>query len=111
VTKEDPFVRFRIGTGPGSYSRDVSRMKTQPGTQFPVEGYDNYTKQLVPRWTTTDDAIIAAYTELVDKVCPCVVLIHSQAGQFGLEIAQAVPEEAKAFFMGGTAWIGDLTIA
>ncbi len=41
-----------------------------PGTQFPVEAYDNYMQQTVPRWLSTDDAIIAAYVALVDKVCP-----------------------------------------
>jgi hypothetical protein len=107
LTKEDPFVRFRIGAGPGSYNRDVSRMKTRPGTQFPLEGYENYTKQLVPRWTTTDDAIIAAYTELVDKVCPCIVLIHSQAGQFGLKVAQARPDKVKALVLVEPAGVGD----
>lgn len=44
----------------------------------PAEGYQNFMKQVVPRWTTTDAATIAAYTELVDRVCPCVVLVHSQ---------------------------------
>ena len=107
LTKEDPFVRFRIGTGPGSYHKDVARMKTRPGTQFPLEGYDNYTKQLVPRWTTTDDAILAAYTQLVDKVCPCVVLIHSQAGQFGLKVAQARPDKVKALVLVEPAGVGD----
>jgi len=107
LTKDDPFVRFRIGVGPGSYSKEVSGMKTRPGTQFPVEGYDNYTKQLVPRWTSTDGAIIAAYTELVDRVCPCVVLIHSQAGQFGLKVAQARPDKVKALVLVEPAGVGD----
>ena len=107
LTKDDPFVRFRIGAGPGSYSKEISAMKTRPGTQFPVEGYDNYTKQLVPRWTTTDSAIIAAYIELVDKVCPCVVLIHSQAGQFGLKVAQARPDKVKALVLVEPAGVGD----
>src|ERR1700710_985472 len=80
LTKENPFERFRIGTGSGSYNKDPAKMKAQPGSQFPLEGYDNFTKQGVPRWTTTDAAIIAAYPELADKVCPCVVLVHSQAG-------------------------------
>ena len=43
-----------------------------------------------------DDAIIAAYIALVDKVCPCVVLVHSQAGQFGQKVAQARPDKVKA---------------
>jgi len=53
-------------------------------------------KQGVPRWVTTDDAIVAAYIELVDKVCPCVVLVHSQAGSFGFKVAEARPDKVKA---------------
>jgi pimeloyl-ACP methyl ester carboxylesterase len=99
LTKEDPFMRFRIGAGPGSYDRDPSKMKLKPGSQFPAEGYDNFTKQGVPRWTTTDDAIIAAYIQLVDKVCPCVVLVHSQSGPFGQKVAQARPDKVKALVL------------
>ena len=107
LTKENPFERFRIGAGPGSYNKDISRMKSLPGSQFPKEGYDNFTKQGVPRWTTTDAAIIAAYTELVDKVCPCAILIHSQSGQFGWKVAQARPDKVKALVLVEPAGIGD----
>jgi len=96
LTKENPFERFRIGQGPGSYNKDVTQMKALPGNQFPLEGYDNFTKQIVPRWTTTDEAAIAAYTELVDKVGPCIIVFHSQAGQFGFKVAQARPDKVKA---------------
>ncbi len=49
-------------------------MKALPGNQFPLEGYDNFTKQNVPRWTTTDEPYPCAPTSrLVDKVCPRVV--------------------------------------
>jgi|SRR5262249_15330635 len=44
-------------------------------------------KQAVPRWLSTDDAIVAAYVALVDKVCPCVLLAHSQGGTFGFKVA------------------------
>lgn len=64
LTKENPFERFRIGQGAGSYNKDVAKMKPMLGSQFPVEGYDNFTKQNVPRWTSTDAPTIAAYTEL-----------------------------------------------
>jgi hypothetical protein len=107
LTKENPFERFRIGAGSGSYNKDPAKMKLMPGSQFPAEGYDNFTKQGVPRWTTTDEAIIAAYTELVDKVCPCVVLIHSQSGQFGLRVAQARPDKVKALVLVEPAGVGD----
>ncbi len=53
-------------------------------------------KQGVPRWLTTDEEIVAAYIELVDKVCPCVVLVHSQAGAFGFQVAEARPDKVKA---------------
>ena len=107
LTKENPFERFRIGAGAGSYNKDPAKMKLMPGSQFPAEGYDNFTKQGVPRWTTTDDAIIAAYTELVDKVCPCVVLVHSQAGQFGQKVAQARPDKVRALVLVEPAGLGD----
>src|SRR5260221_12903741 len=70
LPKDDPFGRFRM-----------------KGSQFPVDSYDNFVRQVVPRWTTPDDAIIAAYTALVDKACPGVVLFHSQAGRFRLTVA------------------------
>ena len=43
---------------------------TYPGAQFPIEAYEQFMKQGVPRWVTTDDQIVAAYIELVDKVVP-----------------------------------------
>jgi pimeloyl-ACP methyl ester carboxylesterase len=90
LPKDEPFGRFRM-----------------KGSQFPVEGYDNFVRQVVPRWTTTDDAIIAAYTALVDRVCPCVILFHSQAGQFGFKVAQARPDKVKALIAVEPAGQGD----
>ncbi|HEY3078041.1 MAG TPA: esterase [Burkholderiales bacterium] len=90
LPKNEPFGRFRM-----------------KGSQFPAEGYDNFVRQIVPRWTTTDDAIIAAYTALVDRVCPCVILFHSQAGQFGFKVAQARPDKVKALIAVEPAGQGD----
>ena len=53
-------------------------------------------KQGVPRWVTTDDEIVKAYIELVDKICPCVVLVHSQSGTFGYKWLEARPDKVKA---------------
>ena len=107
LTKANPFERFRIGEGPGSWNADPAKMKVIPGNQFPVEGYDNFTKQIVPRWTNTDAAIIAAYTALVDKICPCVLLFHSQAGGFGFTVAQSRPDKIKAIVAVEPAVAGD----
>jgi hypothetical protein len=64
----DPWERFRIGP-PGSWNDDKAKRATYSGTQFPIESYEQFMKQGVPRWLTTDDQIVAAYIELVDKVC------------------------------------------
>jgi len=107
LTKANPFERFRIGQGLGSWNADPAKMKVNAGSQFPVEAYDNFTKQVVPRWTNTDEAIVAAYTALVDKVCPCVLLFHSQAGGFGFTVAQARPDKIKAIIAVEPAVAGD----
>jgi pimeloyl-ACP methyl ester carboxylesterase len=91
----DPWERFRIGP-PGSWSDDKAKRTTYPGTQFPTDAYEQFMKQGVPRWLTTDDQIIAAYIALVDRVCPCVVLVHSQSGSFGYKVLEARPDKLKA---------------
>jgi pimeloyl-ACP methyl ester carboxylesterase len=93
---QDPFERFRIGAGAGSFNPDPAKRKLLPGSQFPAEAYDNYMRQSVPRWLGTDKAVVAAYAALVEKVCPCVLLVHSQSGQFALRVAEAHPEKIKA---------------
>jgi pimeloyl-ACP methyl ester carboxylesterase len=102
------YQRFRIGGGEGTWNPEPSKRKRLPGNQFPTEAYDDFAKQIVPRWTTTNAAIIAAYTDLVDKVCPCVILVHSQAGEFGQTIAQARPDKVKALVMLEPAAPGDI---
>jgi hypothetical protein len=96
LTYQDPFERFRIGDGAGSWNGDPAKRKVLPGSQFPVEAYANYMRQLVPRWLSTDDAIIKAYVALVDKVCPCVLLLHSQGATFGFQVAEQRPDKVKA---------------
>jgi pimeloyl-ACP methyl ester carboxylesterase len=107
LTTSNPFERFRIGAGPGSYDPDPAKRKLMPGSQFPAEGYDNFVKQNVPRWTTTDDAIIAAYIAEIDRVGPCILLFHSQAGTFGFKVAQARPDKVKALIAVEPAGVGD----
>src|SRR4051795_2496013 len=93
---QDPYERFRIGQGAGSWNADPAKRRPMPGTQFPVEAYDNYMKQSVPRWLSTDKAVLDAYLALVDKLCPCVLLTHSQGGNFGFLTAEQRPDKIKA---------------
>jgi hypothetical protein len=107
LTTANPFERFRIGDGEGSFSPDPGKRRYLPGNQFPADGYDNMMKQIVPRWTTTDDAILAAYLAEIDKVCPCVILFHSQSGPFAFKAAQARPDKVKALVAVEPAQVGD----
>jgi pimeloyl-ACP methyl ester carboxylesterase len=108
---QDPYERFRIGQGEGSWNADPGKRKPMPGTQFPVEAYDNYMRQSVPRWLTTDKAVIEAYLALVDKVCPCVLLTHSQGGNFGFLVAEQRPDKIKAIVAVESATAGKIANA
>ena len=52
--------------------------------------------QAVPRWVTTDGPIQAAYDALVGRVGPCVLLAHSQGGNFAFTAALHAPRTVKA---------------
>ncbi len=107
LTTANPWERFRIGSGAGSYNADPAKRLAPASSQFPVEGYDQLTKQFVPRWTTTDDATLAAYIALIDKVCPCVIVFHSQAGLFGFKAAAARPDKVRALIAVEPAGVGN----
>ena len=61
----------------------------------------------MPRWTTTDDAIVAAYIAEIDRVGPSIIMFHSQAGSFGFKVAQARPDKVKALIAIEPAGVGD----
>ena len=95
---ENPWPRFRFGPAMG---------QGFPGQQFPLESYDNFIRQCVPRFTTTDEPTLEAYLAELDRVGPCVILGHSQAGQFGFRAAQARPELVRALVLVEPAAMGD----
>ena len=105
LTVANPYERFRIGDGAGSYARG----STLPDCQFPADhdSYLQFTKQNVPRWTTTDEQILAAYIDYLEKVGPSVVMIHSQAGLYGWRAAQERPHLVKALVLLEPAAVGD----
>ena len=53
-------------------------------------------KQGVLRWATTDRQIQAAYDAYVQAACPCVVVVHSQGGNFGFTAALNAPDKIRA---------------
>ncbi|MCK8785361.1 esterase [Roseomonas sp. NAR14] len=102
---DNPWERFRIGDGAGSFRRG----STNPGVQFPTDrdSYLNFVRQCVPRFTTTDDWTLDAYLALLDRVGPCVVVVHSQAGLFGWRAAQERPHLVRALVLVEPATTGD----
>src|SRR5262245_49323914 len=94
-TKKQAWEDFRIGA-PGSYKVSAADRAALPGQLFPIESFDQFFKQGVPRWSTTDAQIQAAYNQLVQKVCPCVIVVHSQGGNFGFNAALTAPDKVKA---------------
>jgi pimeloyl-ACP methyl ester carboxylesterase len=61
-----------------------------------IEAFDQFAMQGLPRWVTNDAATQKAYDALVEKVCPCVVVVHSQGGSFGFNAAVTAPDKIKA---------------
>jgi pimeloyl-ACP methyl ester carboxylesterase len=106
VFKSEPFFRakkegwdlFRLGPADG-WNRDPSKRQAFEGQQFPVEAYDQFGKQAVPRWATNDAATQAAYDALVKRVCPCVIMVHSQGGNFGYAAALNAPDLVKGLIV------------
>jgi pimeloyl-ACP methyl ester carboxylesterase len=91
-TKKEAWELFRFGPvyEPGG------KREAFDGQQFPVEALDNFMRQGVPRWLTNDPATQKAYDELVQKVCPCIIVVHSQGGNFGFNAALKAPDKVKA---------------
>jgi pimeloyl-ACP methyl ester carboxylesterase len=91
-TKKEAWELFRFGP---SYEVGGKHVAFE-GLQFPVENLDQFMKQGVPRWATNDAATQKAYDALVQKVCPCIVVVHSQGGNFGFTAALNAPDKVDA---------------
>lgn len=90
-SKQECWELFRFGPH-GSYPA----RQPFPETLFPVGCFDQFTKQIVPRWADNDAATQAAYDALIAKVGPSVVVTHSQGGNFGYNAALNTPQMVRA---------------
>jgi pimeloyl-ACP methyl ester carboxylesterase len=86
---------FRLGPQEG-WNLDPAQRRAYPETRFPVAAWNQFMMQSVPRWVTTDRQIQAAYDALVQRICPCVIVVHSQGGNFGFNAALNAPDKVKA---------------
>ena len=86
---------FRIGEQAG-WNADPAQRRAFPDSRFPVAAWNDFMRQGVPRWSTTDPQIQRAYDALVQRVCPCVIVVHSQGGNFGFNMALNAPDKVRA---------------
>ena len=94
-SKKEAWELFRFGPI-GSYDAAPSNRQPFPDSQFPIEALDQFAKQAVPRWVTNDAATQAAYDQLVERIGPCVIVVHSQGGNFGFNAALRASDKVKA---------------
>jgi pimeloyl-ACP methyl ester carboxylesterase len=93
-TKKEAWEYFRMGPKE-SYDTDPANRKAYPGMLFPVESFDQFAKQVIPRWVTNDVPTQKAYDALVQKVGSCVIMPHSQGGNFAFNAALNAPDKVK----------------
>lgn len=89
-TKELAYQTFRFGPAyPDAY----------PGQRFPLQAIDQYAPQWVLTYRDAEEnakitnAIIAA----IDKIGPCIVMVHSQSGPLGLAAVLQRADKVKGF--------------
>ena len=92
-TKKEAWELFRIGP---TYEVSPPVRQAHAGTQFPVDRFDQFMKQGVPRWVSNDAVTQLAYEAAIDKVCPCVIVVHSQGSTFAYNAARRFPDKIKA---------------
>jgi pimeloyl-ACP methyl ester carboxylesterase len=94
-TLDEGWEMFRIGPEQGYATRAQDR-RAYVGQQFPVDAFDAFAAQWVPRWAGHEALTLAAYEALLLQVGPCIVLGHSQGGGFALEAARRQPASVAA---------------
>ena len=94
-TKAEAWELFRIGPD-GSWAGAVHGSRCHPDTRFPALAFDQFMKQSMPRWASTERAVQAAYDTLAREQGPFVVVTHSQGGNFAFAMALAHPDKVRA---------------
>ena len=95
-TENDVYARFRIGNAPDSYDADPSKRSAYPDTRFPVAHFDTLSLQMVPRWTHTNQAMVAAFRALLTRIGKATIICHSQSGPLAMNLATQAPDLVRA---------------
>ncbi len=82
-SQEEAWSIFRIGPADGFATRTPFQ-----GSLFPVEAFDAFVRNMVPRWLTTSPLHVKALIELLHNTGPAIVMCHSQGGETALDAAR-----------------------
>lgn len=93
-TQNEAWSLFRFG-GEGGYVTDPAGRRPYEGLRFPIEQFDTFGSQFVPRWTNHGQLTLNAYFKALERVGPVWLVAHSQGGNFALEAASRHPEYFK----------------
>ncbi|EJO30394.1 alpha/beta hydrolase [Achromobacter marplatensis] len=94
-SKEEAWRLFRIGPASG-YAPAGQPRHAYPAQQFPIDAFDTFAKQFVPRWLTHGDMALDAYRQLLELAGPCIVFGHSQGGGFATLLAHEYAATIRA---------------
>lgn len=94
-TLREAWLTFRFGPAAG-WDLDPARRRPFEGMRFPVAALENLGRQAIPRWTTTNPQIQAAYDAYLQRVGPAVIVVHSQGCNFAFQAALNAPERVAA---------------
>jgi pimeloyl-ACP methyl ester carboxylesterase len=95
-TGEDCFTQFRIGRAVSDIIPAKLREAAYPNCRFPLEAFDQFMRQVVPRWSSTDELALDAYAALLERIGPAVIVAHSQGGAFAFRAAERNPGKVAA---------------
>jgi len=86
---------FRIGP---VYNGPNDKVAYADG-QFPVDSFRKLAAQNTPRWLTNDAAAQKAYDAEVQRLCPCIIIAHSQGTSYAMVAAEHAPDKVKALVL------------
>jgi pimeloyl-ACP methyl ester carboxylesterase len=95
-TLQDSFTQFRIGQPVQDGSLASLEAAAYPNCRFPLEAFGAFMRQVIPRWSTTDELTVDAYCALLQQVGPAIIVAHSQGGAFAFRAAERCPDKVAA---------------
>lgn len=106
-TGQDSFHQFRIGRRCEDLATASLQAAAYPDCRFPLQAFPDFLKQVVPRWSATDELTLSAYGYLLEKIGPVVLVAHSQGAAFAFKAAERHPDKVAGIIAIEPAQGGD----